>query len=317
MGPANQDADPGPHAPVLYQQVLSALEPRAGGHYIDGTLGAGGHARGILAASQPDGCLIGLDRDPAALALAADRLASFGERAHLERASFSEMGRIAARLGWRQVDGILLDLGLSSMQLDDPERGFSFRREGPLDMRFDPSQELTADAIVNHWNQVEIARILRVFGEQPRAGKVAAAIVDARPIRTTAELAGVVARAAGRSRSGIHPATQAFQALRMAVNEELETLRAGLEAALPLLKTGGRLAVISFHSLEDRQVKQFFRREARDCICPEAQPVCTCGHRATIREWNRRPVQPSAEEIQANPRARSARLRVATRLGTA
>ena len=317
MGAANHDAGPGPHAPVLYQQVLSALEPRAGGTYIDGTLGAGGHAHGILVASDPDGRLIGMDRDPAALDAASRRLAPFGDRIHFELGSFTDMNAAAAGLGWTLVDGILLDLGLSSMQLADPARGFSFRQEGPLDMRFDPSQTLTADQIVNRWAPAEITRILQAYGEQPGAGRVAKAIIAARPIRTTTELAGVVARAAGRSRSGIHPATQTFQALRIAVNDELGTLSAGLEAALGLLGEDGRLVVISFHSLEDRLVKQFFRREGRDCICPEAQPVCTCGHQASLRELTRRPIRPTADEIVANPRARSARMRAATRLGAA
>lgn len=317
MGAARHDADPGPHAPVLYQQVLSALQPRAGGTYIDGTLGAGGHAHGILVASDPDGRILGLDRDPAALDAASRRLASFGDRIHFERGSFADMDAAAAGLAWEAVDGILLDLGLSSMQLADPARGFSLRHEGPLDMRFDPSQALTADHIVNRWPLAEITRILQAYGEQPAAHRVAKAILAARPIRTTTELAGVVARAAGRSRSGIHPATQTFQALRMAVNDELGTLQVGLEAALGLLREGGRLVVISFHSLEDRMVKQFLRREGRDCICPEGQPICTCGHKATLQALTRRPVRPEEDEIEANPRARSARMRAATRLGAA
>lgn len=317
MGAAKHDADPGPHAPVLYQQVISALEPRAGGTYIDGTLGAGGHAHGILVASDPDGRILGLDRDPEALDAASRRLAPFGDRIHFERGSYADMEAAVANLGWEAVDGILLDLGISSMQLADPGRGFSFRHEGPLDMRFDPAQALTADQIVNQWPGEEITRILRSYGEQPAAGRVAKSILAARPIRTTTELAGVVARVAGRSRSGIHPATQTFQALRIAVNDELGTLAAGLEAALRLLGDGGRLVVISFHSLEDRLVKQFLRREGRDCICPEGQPVCTCGHRATLRELTRRPVRPTEAEIRANPRARSARMRAATRRGAA
>jgi 16S rRNA (cytosine1402-N4)-methyltransferase len=322
MGASFSDAGPGPqHAPVLYQQALSALEPRAGGHYIDGTLGGGGHARGILEAAGPEGELLGLDRDPRALAEAAARLATFGSRVHLSQASFGDMAQHAAALGWIRVDGILLDLGLSSLQLDDPVRGFSFRAEGPLDMRFDPGQELTAAEIVNGWPTGDLARVLREYGEQPGAGRVAQAIADARPIRTTTELAGVVARAAGRSRSGsrggIHPATQTFQALRIAVNGELEELERGLESTLDLLEAGGRLVVISFHSLEDRIVKQFLRREERDCICPPRQPVCTCGHRASLAVPVRRPIRPEAAETRANPRSRSARLRFAERLDAA
>jgi len=317
MGASQHDAGPGPHAPVLYQQVLSALEPRAGGRYIDGTLGGGGHAQGILEAAGPDGELLGLDRDREALNVAARRLERFAGRAHVRQASFAAMGEEAAALGWDGVDGILLDLGLSSMQLDDPARGFSFRREGPLDMRFDPSQPLTADEIVNHWGEAELAGLLRDFGEQPRAGAVARAIARTRPVRTTTELAGIVARAAGRSRSGVHPATQTFQALRIVVNQELEALSQGLEASLGLLRERGRLVVISFHSLEDRLVKQFLRRESRDCICPPEQPVCTCGHRATLQSLTRRPVRPEAAEVERNPRARSARMRAAERLSAA
>jgi 16S rRNA (cytosine1402-N4)-methyltransferase len=318
MGASFPDAGSGPqHAPVLYQQVLSALEPRAGGHYIDGTLGGGGHARGILEAAGPDGELLGLDRDPQALELAAGTLQSFGGRVHLRQASFAEMAFHASSLGWRRVDGILLDLGLSSMQLGDPARGFSFRSEAPLDMRFDPAQRLTAAEIVNGWPEGELAEVLREYGEQPGPGRVAQAIVAARPIRTTTELAGVVARAAGRSRSGVHPATQTFQALRIAVNEELEALERGLEAVPDLLEEGGRLVVISFHSLEDRLVKRFLRREERDCVCPPRQPVCTCGHQATLVVPVRRPIRPEVQEIRANPRSRSARMRFGERLGAA
>jgi len=318
MGASLSDAGPGPqHAPVLYQQVLAALEPRAGGHYIDGTLGGGGHARGILEAAGPDGELLGLDRDPQALTLTAARLEPFGGRAHLRQASFAEMTFHASALGWKRVDGILLDLGLSSMQLDDPARGFSFRFEAPLDMRFDPAQRLTAAEIVNSWPEDELAEVLRDYGEQPGAGRVAQAIIAARPIRTTTELAGVVARAAGRSRSGVHPATQTFQALRIAVNDELEALERGLEAVPGLLEEGGKLVVISFHSLEDRLVKRFLRREERDCVCPPRQPVCTCGHQATLVVPVRRPIRPEAAETRANPRARSARMRFGERLGAA
>jgi 16S rRNA (cytosine1402-N4)-methyltransferase len=317
MGASAFDAGPGPHAPVLYQQVLSALEPRAGGHYIDGTLGAGGHARGILEACAPDGVVLGLDRDDQALALAAGRLGSYGDRLVVRRASFAEMAGQAAAIGWGRVDGILLDLGLSSMQLDDPKRGFSFRFDGPLDMRFDQRQTLTAGDIVNGWSVEALAEVLRRYGEQPRAGAVARAIVAARPITTTGQLAQVVAQA-GRSRgSSRHPATQTFQALRIAVNGEMEALEQALEAVPGLLEARGRLVVISFHSLEDRLVKQFMRRESTDCLCPPRQPVCTCGHRATLTVPVRRAIRPDASEIRHNPRARSARLRCAERLSAA
>jgi 16S rRNA (cytosine1402-N4)-methyltransferase len=318
MGASEYDVGPGPqHAPVLYQQALTALDLRAGGHYIDGTLGGGGHAFGILEAAGPDGELLGLDRDRDALVLAAARLAPFGDRAHLRQASFAEMAQQAAALGWARVDGIFLDLGLSSMQLDDPVRGFSFRFEGPLDMRFDRDQRLTAAEIVNTWPEAELADLLRDYGEQPRARHVARAIAAARPISTTTELAEIVAGAAGRGGRRIHPATQTFQALRIAVNGELDMLQAGLQAVPGLLAEGGRLAVISFHSLEDRLVKRFLRQEERDCLCPPEQPVCTCGHRATLSVPVRKAIRPTADEVRANPRARSARLRFAERLGAA
>lgn len=316
MNASTDDADAGRHTPVLYQQVLTALKPRAAGRYIDGTLGAGGHAVGVLEASRPNGELLGLDRDPAALKIAARRLAEFADRCHLRHASFADLQEETARLGWQAVDGILLDLGLSSLQLARPERGFSFQHDGPLDMRFDPGQALSADEIVNGWDEGELADVIRSFGEEPQARRVARRIVAARPIRSTRRLAEVVG--VGRTRrSAVHPATRVFQALRIAVNGELETLQSALPRAVASLAPGGRLAVISFHSLEDRIVKRFVQRESRDCVCPPRQPVCTCGHRATVAIVTRRPIRPEADEVNRNPRARSARLRVAERLGLA
>jgi 16S rRNA (cytosine1402-N4)-methyltransferase len=317
MSASTDAADAGLHTPVLYQQVLSALQPRAGGRYIDGTLGAGGHAAGLLRASSPDGELLGLDRDPAALEAAERRLAEFTGRVHLRRASFTDLKAEARRQGWGEVDGVVLDLGLSSLQLAQAERGFSFRSEGPLDMRFDPDQSLTADEIVNGWEEHELADILLRYGEEPHARRLARAIVAARPLRSTRSLAEVVARQARARRSTIHPATRVFQALRIAVNGELEALEAALPDAVSVLAPRGRLAVISFHSLEDRIVKRFYQRESRDCLCPPRQPVCTCGHRATLRTVSRRPIRPEPEEVGRNPRARSAKLRVAERLGLA
>jgi 16S rRNA (cytosine1402-N4)-methyltransferase len=268
----------------------------------------------LLEASAPDGELLGLDRDPHAIEIAAARLAGFAGRAHLRQASFADMGNCTAELGWEAVDGILLDLGLSSMQLDDPSRGFSLRLDGPLDMRFDPRQVTTAEELVNGLPERELADVIARFGEEPRARRVAKAIIAARPLRTTLELAQVVARAVGRQGGRVHPATRTFQALRIAVNDELEMLQAGLAQALQILRPGGRLAVVAFHSLEDRIVKQVMRRESRDCVCPPGQPVCTCGHRAAIRVVTPRPIRPESDEVRANPRARSARLRVAERL---
>jgi 16S rRNA (cytosine1402-N4)-methyltransferase len=303
-----------PHEPVLYNEVLAALAPQPGRRYVDGTLGAGGHARGLLAASSPDGELLGLDVDPAAIELAGRRLAEFGNRVHIRRGSYAQLAQHLAGLGWGAVDGILLDLGASSMQFNRAERGFSFQKEGPLDMRFDPQGGRSAAELVNTLPEAELADLLYEYGEERQARKVARAIVAARPLGTTSELAAVIAKALGGHRGGIHPATRSFQALRIAVNGELDNLAAALPQAVAALKPGGRLAVICFHSLEDRQVKHYFRRESRDCICPPGQPVCTCGHKASIKELTRRPLQPGDEEAQANPRARSAKLRVAERL---
>lgn len=303
------------HVPVLYNEVLSGLRPQPEGHYIDGTLGAGGHAFGILEASTPNGELLGLDLDPVALETAAKRLEPFGQRAHLQQASYSEMAREAGRLGWQgQVDGIVLDLGLSSLQMDAPERGFAFRTDGPLDMRFSPSNPLTAATLVNGTPESELADLIFEYGEERAARRIARAIVAARPISGTRQLAQVVASAAGGKRGDIHPATQTFQALRIAVNGELDTVKAALPVAVGLLKPGGRLAVISFHSLEDRLVKTYFHQEARDCICPPDQLICTCGHTATVREVSRKPIAPGPAEVRENPRSRSAKLRIVEKL---
>jgi len=281
---------------------------------VDGTLGAGGHAWGILDASQPDGRLLGMDLDPQALELARQKLAPFGERAILVRASYRTVAKQLAALGWDAVDGILLDLGLSSMQLEAPERGFSFQVDAPLDMRFDPTSPLSAADLVNNLPERELADILFRYGEERNSRQVARAIVRARPLHTTQGLVEVVRRATSGGASGIHPATRTFQALRIAVNQELEALEEVLPQALAGLAPGGRLAVIAFHSLEDRLVKQFMRREGKDCLCPPRQPVCTCGHKATLREITRQPIRPQEAEVKENIRARSARLRVAQRL---
>lgn len=303
-----------PHQPVLYKEIIHALQPRNGLCYVDGTLGAGGHARGILEASSPDGRLLGMDVDPQALEVARSELATFGSRVIIVRASYSTLREQLHLLGWEKVDGILLDLGLSSMQLDTPERGFSFRSDAPLDMRFDPDSPVQAADLVNSLPERDLADLLFKYGEERRSRQIARAIIEARPIRTTQELARLVSTVKRGGRREIHPATQTFQALRIAVNQELEALESALPQAIESLKPGGRLAVIAFHSLEDRIVKRFFRTESRDCICPPHQPVCTCGHVATIKEITRRPLRPREEEIQRNPRARSARLRVAEKL---
>jgi 16S rRNA (cytosine1402-N4)-methyltransferase len=302
------------HQPVLYHEIIHALQPRRGGFFVDCTLGAGGHAWGILKASEPDGRLLGLDVDPQALELARKWLAPFGERAVLIQASYTVLSEQLAALDWPAVDGVLLDLGVSSMQLETEERGFSFQAEGPLDMRFDPSNPVKAEDLVNNLPENDLAELIFHFGEEPRSRQVARAIVAARPLHTTRQLANVVAGAARSGRRGIHPATRTFQALRIAVNQELNAIEMVLPQAVAALAPGKRLAVISFHSLEDRIVKQYFRRESQDCICPPRQPVCTCGHHAVIKQVSRRPVQPTEEEIAQNPRSRSAKLRVAEKL---
>lgn len=293
---------------------MSALAPQPGGRFIDATVGAGGHAAGLLAATAPDGRLLGLDRDPAALVVARERLNAYGERVRLVQAGFADLAAIARTHQFVPVDGILFDLGLSSLQLADPNRGFSFQAEGPLDMRFDPTQDLTAADLVNELPMDDLAELLYQYGEERESRRIAHAIVQARPIRTTRQLAEVVARAVGGRRRHIHPATRTFQALRIAVNDELAQLQAALPQAVALLRPGGRLAVITFHSLEDRIVKEFMRRESRDCICEPGLPVCVCGHTASLRLIMRKPITPSVEEVQANPRSRSAKLRVAEKV---
>ncbi|MCX6033458.1 MAG: 16S rRNA (cytosine(1402)-N(4))-methyltransferase RsmH, partial [Chloroflexi bacterium] len=301
------------HQPVLYQEIIHALRPKSGARFVDGTLGAGGHAAGMLAGSEPRGQLLGLDVDPQALGLARQKLAPFGERAWIRKASYTSLLGQMAELGWASVDGILLDLGASSMQFDSPERGFSFLANGPLDMRFDPSNQLTAAEIVNEWPEQELADLLFRYGEEPAARRIARAIIAARPVGGTRQLATVIERVQPR-RGPHHPATRTFQALRIAVNDELESVEKILPLAVQALGPGGRLAVISFHSLEDRLVKGFFRQESKDCICPPRQPICTCGHKASIMEITRRPITPTEAEINQNSRARSAKLRVAEKL---
>ncbi|RME47242.1 MAG: 16S rRNA (cytosine(1402)-N(4))-methyltransferase RsmH, partial [Chloroflexi bacterium] len=276
------------HVPVLYDAVLEWMAPTSAGCYIDGTVGAGGHAWGILEASSPNGRLLGLDADPEALNIARERLAGFGDRAVLVHANFDSMETVAPAHGFDAVDGILLDLGLSSIQLADASRGFSFQREGPLDMRFNPQQPRTAADLVNTLPVDELADILWQYGEERYARRIARAIVAQRPVYTTQELVAIIERAVpGRGR--VHPATRTFQALRIATNDELGALERALPQAVKLLKPGGRLLVISFHSLEDRIVKRFFREAERDCICPPELPACVCDHEATLKVLTRKP----------------------------
>jgi 16S rRNA (cytosine1402-N4)-methyltransferase len=302
------------HVPVLLDEVIEGLQVEPGARIIDGTVGGGGHAYEILAASAPDGLLLGLDRDPAALEIAADRLEAYGDRALLVHASFGQLMEVAQSNDIVPVDGILLDLGLSSLQLADADRGFSFMADGPLDMRFDPtSNDPTAADLVNRLSAEELADLLYDYGEERQSRRIARAIVEARPLHTTGELVRVLEETVGRRRGRLHPATLTFQALRIAVNEELASLEAALPQAVELLASGGRLAVIAFHSLEDRIVKRFMRRESKDCICPPELPICTCDHQTSLDVITRKPIRPTEEEAEANPRSRSARLRVAER----
>jgi 16S rRNA (cytosine1402-N4)-methyltransferase len=296
--------------------LVEGIGVRPGGRYIDATVGAGGHAAKILADSAPDGMLLGIDADPDAVLFASQALKSFGSRATLIAANFRELHKIAQAQGFENVDGIVMDLGLSSRQLADPERGFSFSQDGPLDMRYDPGQGPSAADLINYLPEAELADLIWRYGEERQSRRIARAIVRARPLATTGQLASLIAQAAGR-RTRIHPATRTFQALRIAVNEELEALVQALPQARDTLRSGGRLGVIAFHSLEDRIVKRFFRDAARDCICPPEVPACVCAHEPTLRVITGKPIRPTGEEIARNPRCRSAKLRIAQRLGTA
>lgn len=305
------------HQPVLVREVVQWLGCGPGRRMADVTVGLGGHASAILAACAPGGMLVGVDRDADALAIARDRLPA--DRARLHHADARELRDVLTREGWPSVDGVLFDLGVSSLQLDTPERGFSFQREGPLDMRMDRRTPLTASHIVNEWPESALVDLIRRYGEERWASRIAASIARARsrgPIADTRELAALVVGAipARYREPHPHPATRTFQALRIAVNRELDDLEPALEAARDCVTAGGRLVVIAFHSLEDRIVKDLFRRWERPCVCPPALPICRCGRQPMARVLTRRPVTPTAEESQANPRARSAKLRAVERV---
>jgi 16S rRNA (cytosine1402-N4)-methyltransferase len=310
------------HTPVLLNEALHYLAVREGGRYIDCTTGLGGHSEAIAERMGAGGRLLCIDQDRDALEFSRARLAPFGRRVSFAHGNFRELADLAAAEGFEDVDGILMDLGISSMQVDQAGRGFAFGQEGPLDMRMNPSSEgLTAGEIVNTWDEADIADVIWRYGEERQSRRIARAIVAARPLRTTWDLAkaaeGAVGRARGRTKT--HPATKVFLALRIRVNGELDSLDAGLPQAHRLLGfgtddgAGGRLVVISFHSLEDRIVKQWMRLESTDCICPPEIPVCRCGHVATLRLLTRG-VKPGDDEIARNPRARSAVLRAAERI---
>lgn len=311
-------ASESPHQPIMVEAILTALhvEARADAIYVDGTVGAGGHSRAILQ-SRSDSRLMGMDRDPYALELATQNLGDFGDRFQLVHRSYVEMETVLSE--WLdnpqpEVDGILLDLGVSSMQFDTAERGFAFRLDGDLDMRFDPtSDDPTAADLVNELPQDALADIFFQYGEERNSRKIARAVVDARPITTTVQLAELIA-SLNRSREKIHPATRSFQALRIAVNKELQVVEGVLPIAIKCLKSGGRLAVIAFHSLEDRIVKHYFKEASTDCICPPRLPICTCGHQASLKLVNRKPITADDAETERNPRSRSAKLRIVEKL---
>ena len=310
------------HLPVLVDEVLSSLAIGSGSSVADCTVGGGGHAERILETTSPRGRLLGLDADQAAIAEAKRTLERFGDRVTLRHANFESIYDVAVEAGSVPLDAVLFDLGLSSYQLADPDRGFSFAADAPPDMRFDETSGLSAVELIERSSERELAGILATFGEERRAGRIAKAIVAARAagrIVTAADLAAVVAAAApsrpgGADAGRIHPATRTFQALRIAVNREFEVLTAGLVGALASIRPGGRMAVISYHSLEDRIVKRFVVRESRDCIEDPLPPVCTCGHRAQLRAVTKGVVTPGPEEVRRNRRARSAKLRVAEKL---
>ena len=334
------------HHPVLLREAVQYLVVRRGGGYIDCTVGEGGHSAAILQACLPGGRLLGIDLDSRSLERARQRLEWVSDpqrpgplQGHeasftLVQGNYARLEEFARTLGYSEPDGILLDLGLSSLQLEGEGRGFSLQRDDPLDMRFNPEtasssgakQTLTAADVVNDYPFDDLARVISAYGEEPRARSIARAIIRQRPLRTTLELADLVARVGGGRRAGhgrgrrgsrIHPATRTFQALRIEVNSELDNLRAGLEQAISILKPGGRLVVISYHSLEDRIVKEAFSREAKGCVCPPRVPVCICGHTPTLKVITRRIVRPLPEEVKVNPRSRSACMRVSERLAYA
>lgn len=301
------------HIPVLLKETVEALAIQPGGRYIDCTAGGGGHAEAILERSAPGGQLLGIDADPEAVGLARTRLSRFGNSALIVNDNFSNLEAICLKSDFAPVSGILFDLGLSSLQLSETGRGFSFKHGAPLDMRFGPQQTISAADIVNKYSEAELARIIYEFGEEAHSRQIAHIIVRSRPMRTTDELAAVIERAMpGRGR--IHPATKTFQALRIAVNRELEHLQSALEQAVRVLGNEGRLVVISYHSLEDRIVKNFMRREAIACICPPGLPQCVCHHQPRLKLVNKQVIIPSLAEERVNLRSRSAKMRVAERI---
>ena len=304
------------HTPVLLNETIEALAVQPGGRYIDCTLGAGGHASAILERSAPGGQLLGIDADPEAIKTARTRLEAYGDSTLLINENFVNLQAICLKYDFLPVNGILFDLGLSSLQLNSSNRGFSFQHDAPLDMRLSPSQEINAADIINTFSENELTKLIKTYGEENYGRRIARHIIRERPIKTTLHLVRVIERATGGRRGKIHPATRTFQALRIVVNQELEHLEVALKQAIDLLGFEGRLVVISYHSLEDRIVKQLMQQESKDCICPPNIPVCICGHTARLRLINKKVIIPTSTEVRLNPRSRSAKLRAAKRITT-
>ncbi|NLX70744.1 MAG: 16S rRNA (cytosine(1402)-N(4))-methyltransferase RsmH [Clostridiales bacterium] len=304
------------HTPVLLYEVVELLQCSTGNIIVDGTVGGGGHAYEILKRILPGGHLIGIDRDPNALEAAEKRLKEFEGNFTLIHSNFIDIERVLGELGITEVDGILMDLGVSSHQLDEKQRGFSYMQDAPLDMRMDPTQDFSAYDVVNEYSQSELKRIIWNYGEERWADRIARFIVDSRPIETTGQLVEVIKRAipAAARRSGPHPAKRTFQAIRIEVNQELSLLSEAIENAVKMLRPGGRLCIITFHSLEDRIVKQTFRTLYNPCVCPPQAPICTCGRQPIVKIITGRPVTPSASEVSDNPRSRSAKARACEKI---
>jgi len=302
------------HIPVMVNEVVEALNVQPGCRYVDCTLGLGGHALAILAKTGPSGRLLGIDTDPEAILNAKEKLVNFTGQTYFINDNFGNLEKICRENNFIPVDGILFDLGISSLQIDTMERGFSFKSDSEIDMRFNPEQEVSAMDVVNTMPEAMLSRLIWEYGEETRSRQIAANIVRNRPISSASKLAKIIEQTVGGQRGKIHPATRTFQALRIAVNNELEILEEALKQTITCLSSGGRLVVISYHSLEDRIVKQFMKRESSECICPSDSPVCTCNHVQTVKIIEKKVITPSLEEIRENPRSRSAKLRVMERL---
>lgn len=305
------------HTPVLLEEVIQYLNPKPNQNFIDCTIGGAGHARAVLGRTGPEGKLLGIDWSAASIKIARENLREFGGRAVLVQGNFADLKKVIEEHHFKNVQGVLLDLGLSSFELESSGRGFSFLQDEPLDMRYGEKTRTTAAYIVNHYNEEDLARILRIYGEERKAREIARLIIEerkAQKIETTQDLVKIILKVASFQKGRIHPATKIFQALRIAVNNELENLRIVLPQALKILERGGRFIVISFHSLEDRIVKNFFRTESRGCLCPPEAPQCVCDHLPQIKILNKKPIKPKIREIKQNPRSRSALLRVAEKI---